>query len=87
MRPYRELAVAPTPAERCDECGLELEQPVELDDDDAPWRGIAAETVIAFRRARILRERFHGEHAQCPGPPRVELVPVWRALLELVALA
>lgn len=89
MSPYRDSSPPPSrrAPERCHVCGLLLERIVELElEEDLPWRGIAAETVFALRRARMLRDRFHGDHARCPGPPRVPVRPFVLALLELVAM-
>jgi len=75
MRHYR-ASSAPAPAERCDVCGLEIEA---MPYDDEPWRGLALETL------RVLTEkRKHGDVYPCPGPPRLELVPLWRAVIELL---
>lgn len=73
MTPYRDSSPPPSrrARERCDVCGLEL----ELVDVDALRMG-AATLMILTRR--------HGDFARCPGRPRLELVPWWLALLELV---
>lgn len=75
MSPYRESSPPPSQRAvvRCSRCELEL-LTVEIPDG----LSFAAETMFVLTRAAS-----HGGLLDCPGPPRLELVPWWRALLEL----
>lgn len=78
MTPYRSPARAfldrLAPRETCETCGLQIvREPIP------DGLSFAQESVFVLTRTTL-----HGFNWRCPGPPRLALVPWWRALWEFL---
>lgn len=76
--------VAPENApRRCEVCGLRVTR-VGEESRVAYERLGRGDRLGAMLECLAGGSLLHGDDVGCPGPPRLELMPLWRALLELV---
>lgn len=66
----------------CNICGLPI---ARIEDTGAAYGALLeGRTVVAMLACLAGGSELHGESVGCPGAPRLELVPIWRALLDLL---